>query len=370
MPKLFETTTINGLSLANRFIRTATWDGLAAADGAVTPAMIELLVRLARSGLGLVITGHAYVLPEGQGGSGQLGAYKDELTPGLKSLAGAVHQAGGKIALQVNHCGLMALSELTGCEPVGPSPLSGQPGRAMNQAEIKAVVQAFTRAAERGVEAGFDAVQVHAAHGFLLSEFLSPAFNKRTDNYGGPIENRARLAVETIEAIRAAVGRDYPILIKVNSQDYLDGGLSLEESVRAGELLAAAGVDAFEMSGGTVISGDLRPARTGIDSEEKEAYFKEAALAFKASIDRPIILVGGHRSIGAIERLAAQNAADYIGLGRPLIREPDLVSRWRAGDRSRAACISCNQCFDAAGSAEGLYCVAKRRLEEKAAGGG
>jgi 2,4-dienoyl-CoA reductase-like NADH-dependent reductase (Old Yellow Enzyme family) len=227
MSKLFETTALKGLALANRFVRSSTWLGMAGQDGAVTPRMIETLTELAQGGVGLILTGFAYVLPNGQAVPWALGCSDDRLLEGLAEMAQAVHQAGGKIAMQIAHGGLFASPDLTGQEPLGPSPMptgEGLLGREMTPGEIEETVAAFGSAASRAVQAGYDAVQIHAAHGYLLSEFLSPFFNHRTDAYGGSLENRARMLMQVVDRVQDAVGDEYPVLVKLNSEDRLEGG--------------------------------------------------------------------------------------------------------------------------------------------------
>jgi 2,4-dienoyl-CoA reductase-like NADH-dependent reductase (Old Yellow Enzyme family) len=185
MSKLFEATALKGLALANRFVRSGNWLGMAGQDGAVTPTMIETLTELAQGGVGLILTGAVHVLPNGQAVPWQLGCYDDQLLDGLAEMAQAVHQVGGRIATQIMHGGLFASPDLTGQEPLSPSPMptggDGLLGREMTPDEIEETVAAFGLAASRAVQAGYDAVQIHAAHGYLLSQFLSPFFNRRTD---------------------------------------------------------------------------------------------------------------------------------------------------------------------------------------------
>jgi 2,4-dienoyl-CoA reductase-like NADH-dependent reductase (Old Yellow Enzyme family) len=199
----------------------------------------------------------------------------------------------------------------------------------------------------------------------LLSQFLSPAFNHRTDAYGGSIENRAKMLLEVLQGIRKRVGQDYPVLIKMNARDYLEGGLELDDSVQAGAMLKQAGVDAIEVSGGTFASGDLMPSRTGIVTEGDEAYFKAEARAFKEQVDLPIILVGGIRSFHIAERIVIDKIADYISMCRPFIREPGLINRWQSGDRGKASCLSDSKCFRPALAGKGVYCVVEKRAQEK-----
>lgn len=367
MSRLFEPTTINGMTLSNRFVRSATWEGMATDDGACTAKLVELMTALAEGGVGLIISGHAYISPEGQAGPWQLGIYRDELISGLESITTAVHDKGAKIVAQLAHAGCFAASKLTGQPSMAASIVAGfgsEPQQAMTIEDIEKTVAAFRAAAKRAQDAGFDGVQIHAAHSYLLSQFLSPAFNRREDLYGGNIRNRARILIEVLGAIRAAVGTDFPVLIKMNCQDFIENGLTLEDSLQAGVMLAENGIDAIELSGGARFSGKLIPSRTGINSEEKEAYFQQEALAFKKQMNVPLILVGGNRSFQVAERLIDEGAADYISLCRPLIREPDLINRWKSGDRTKATCVSDNLCFKPARQGQGIYCLTEERQKD------
>jgi 2,4-dienoyl-CoA reductase-like NADH-dependent reductase (Old Yellow Enzyme family) len=364
MSRLFETTEIKGMQLANRFVRSATWEGMASEHGACTPRLIDLMARLAQGGVGLIITGHAYIRTDGQARPWQLGVYKDELIKGLREMTRSVHEHGSRIALQIAHAGLFANPELTGQRPTAPSRVEGftqTAGEEMTMEDIQAMVESFCEAARRAKEATFDAVEIHAAHGYLLSQFLSPAFNKRGDAYGGTVENRTRLLLDILRALRARLGPQFPILVKLNSEDFLDSGLTAEESVRAGALLQESGIDAIELSGGTIASGKLGPSRREITSEGKEAYFREAAKLFKENLRVPLILVGGIRSFQLAEKLVEENYADYIAMSRPFIREPGLINRWASGDLRRATCLSDNQCFKPARAGEGIYCVVEKK---------
>ena len=368
MSRLFESSEINGMKLANRFVRSATWEGMAGADGAVTPKLIDTMTALARGGVGLIISGHTYIRQDGQASPWQLGVYKDELIPGLREMTDAVHAAGGKIVLQLAHAGHFAPEKLTGQTPVVASDyegLSRTPRKELTVQDIQDLIAAFADAAKRAQSAGFDGVQIHAAHGYLLSQFLSPIFNRRTDSYGGSIENRARIHVEVVHAIRKAVGKAFPVLVKMNCQDFAENGLSLEDSIVAAGLLSDAGLDAIELSGGLLTGEKLSPSRPGIHSADKEAYFREELRAFKKQIAIPLILVGGNRSIEVAEELVSAGAADYIAMSRPLIREPDLISRWKSGDRRRADCKSDNQCFGSGLEGGGIYCVTEEREKTK-----
>jgi 2,4-dienoyl-CoA reductase-like NADH-dependent reductase (Old Yellow Enzyme family) len=242
---------------------------------------------------------------------------------------------------------------------------AGSSCREMTQADISKVIEAFARGAVRAKQAGFDGVQIHAAHGYLLSQFLSPFFNKRTDEYGGTIENRTRIVLEVLGSIRASVGHDFPVLIKINSEDFLDKGLTVEDMLHAAALLEQAGIDAIELSGGTAYSDKRIPVRIAkIDTEEKEVFYKAAAKRYKEKITVPLMLVGGIRSYEVAERLVARGIADYISLCRPLIREPHLINRWKQGDTRKATCLSDNLCFKPTRAGQGLYCVVEKRLRD------
>jgi 2,4-dienoyl-CoA reductase-like NADH-dependent reductase (Old Yellow Enzyme family) len=378
MSKLFEATEINGMALSNRFVRSATWEGMATEEGGSTPQLIAFMEKLARGGVGLIITGVANVRSDGQTVPRQLGAFKDEFIDGYKNMTKAVHKVGGKIVMQVAHGGIFANSEITGQIPLAPSEVENsvnwklRTGRKMSTAGkemsleiIQEMIEDFRSAAVRAKESGFDGIQFFAGHGYLLSQFLSPVFNKRTDLYGGNLENRARILLEVLKNVRSAVGQNYPILVKINSEDFLEGGFTRDESLNVCVMLCERGVDAIELSGGTWISGKNIPSRTKITTEEKEAYFQEAAKAFNEKIDVPLLLVGGIRSFHIADQLVEEGVADYISMCRPLIREQALINRWKEGDLTKAACISCNQCLNVGYSEKGIYCVAEKREKDK-----
>ncbi|MBW1744356.1 MAG: NADH:flavin oxidoreductase, partial [Deltaproteobacteria bacterium] len=307
MAGLFEQIEINGMILRNRSVRSATWTGMAEKDGQCSMKLIKLTEKLARGEVGLIITGFAYVMPNGQALPGQLGIHSNAMTPKLRLMTKAVHKAKGKICMQIVHAGVQTLVKDRGDLPVwGPSAVSdklfGWTPKAMTQKEIKDTVQAFASAAVRAKRAGFDAVQLHGAHGYLISQFLSPATNLRTDKYGGPIENRARFLFEVYRAVRKTVGKDFPILIKLNTKDFVRGGFHERDALFVAKRLDKMGIDAIEMSGGIPAAGNLSPARTRIRKTSDEAYFLALAKKIKKQVSVPIILVGGVRSLQAINQ--------------------------------------------------------------------
>lgn len=368
MSKLFEPGEINGMKLENRFVRSATWEGMAAEDGTCTPQLISLMADLARGGVGLIITSHAYVQKGGQAGGGQIGIHEDRMIAGFKKMTAAVHNQHGKIVCQLAHAGFFANAKLSGQTPIAPSAVEGiaeGPRKEMTKADIEDVIEAFAAAAARAKSAGFDGVQIHGAHGYLISEFISPLFNQRSDEYGGLIKNRARFALEVLQAVRKRVGANFPVLIKLNCKEFTDGGLQTDEFVQVGKMLADDGIDAIEISGGLPLSPKTRASQLGINTEEKEAYFQEEAKALRKKTNISIILVGGNRSFHVAERLVNEGVADYISMSRPLIREPHLINRWKAGDLTKSACVSDNLCLQAAGEGKGIYCVTEKREKAK-----
>ena len=365
MKKLFDKIKINQTELKNRFVRSATWEGLANPDGSCNEELVELMLKLAKGQVGLIITSHAYVNQTGQAGIRQLGIYSDQLISSYIKIVEKVHREGSKIIMQIAHAGGRASAQLIKSQPFGPSSLEIKDCmmcREITKSEIFQIIEDFKNAAVRAKKAGFDGVQIHAAHGYLLSQFLSPFFNKRKDEYGGSIENRARLILEILQAIRSELGKQFAILIKINSDDFIEGGFTQSEMVEVSALLEFAGIDAVEISGGTglKISKYSSSRVSKSDSKEDEVYYRDAAKLYKGKITVPLILVGGIRSYEMAKELIEKDLADYISLCRPLIREPDLIKRWQEDDIKRATCISCNKCFVPTRAGKGIYCVVEK----------
>jgi 2,4-dienoyl-CoA reductase-like NADH-dependent reductase (Old Yellow Enzyme family) len=360
MNDLFKPAAIGGMETKNRFVRSGTWEGMASEDGEATDALIELYGNLSKGGVGLICTGFAYVNKKGRAVPRMLGIDDNALIPSLKKLADKVHESGGKICIQLTHGGSQSFVD-TGSPAEAPSGIqdrvSGKMPEELSKDAIKRVIQDFAAAAKRAKTAGFDAVQIHACHGFLLSEFLSPYCNRRTDEYGGAIENRAKIIYEIYGAARDSVGKDFPVMVKINSSDFDGAGLSTADAAVVCKSLSDMGIDAIELSGGTLASGELSPMRGGIDSPEKEAYFKNEAKEIRPLLKCPLILVGGMRSLPVMEELFSEGTADFFSLSRPLISEPGLIKRWGSGNREKARCISCGKCGDAAFNEGNLYCV-------------
>ena len=348
MDPLFSEVKIKNMLVQNRFVRSATWEGMANEDGSITEQLIALYEQLAKAEIGLIITGHAYVRADGKATPRQIGIYKDELISGLKRLVNRVHSLGGKIMIQLSHSGIFGRKSLSGYDPINPSSISKK--------QIEALIEAFVRAALRAKEAGFDGIQLHAAHGYLISQFFSPLFNSRADDYGGSLKNRTRFASSIIEAIKRDIGEDLPIFVKINCQDFLDGGLTVKDSIEIAKILIDHGTDALEISGGILTSKDKGPCR-----RENGPYFKKEAALFKKHLKVPIILVGGIRSYDVSKQIIEENVADLISMSRPFICEANLIKRWRSGDKRPSLCRSDNLCLTAVKKKEYVRCF--RRYE-------
>ena len=354
---LFTPIKINTLTLPNRLVRSATAERMADdAEGRPLPRMLEMYRALASGGVGLIISGHMYVHPAGKAHEEMAGVYDDRLLDGLAQLAAVVHAEGGRAAVQINHGGMMASAAP---EPVAPSAVADfagvtRPVRAMTRDEIDETIGAYGQAARRVKEAGFDAVQIHSAHGYLISQFLSPLVNRRDDEWGGDLAGRMRFLGAVARAVRQQVGPDYPVLIKLGMQDFREGGLTPEEGAEVAAALEGFGIDALEISGSIGVPR-MSNIRKGIRRPEEEGYFRPLARLARPKTRLPILLVGGFRSREVMESTLQAGEADMISLCRPLIREPDLPNKMRLGQQDRSACLSASNCW-ARNAGEGIAC--------------
>jgi len=361
---LFTRISIGQAVLPNRFVRSATHDFLAEDDGSITDRQVDLFFRLAEGEVGLIITGHAFVNPGGKASPRQIGIHEDGLVPGLARLATAVHRFPSRIFVQLAHAGRQTKEKICGGPPIAPSavyePVYKVLPREMTESEIAGIIDDFVRGAVRAKAAGFDGVQVHAAHGYLLSSFLSPHTNRRSDAWGGPLENRARIISEIIRGIKSAAGADFPVAIKLNSSDLMPGGLGIEEAVEAGRRFESDGLDAIEVSGGTSEAGrgSIWP---GVRPEAEEGYFVDAAAKVKGIVRVPVFGLGGLRTFREMEKVVLEGRVDLVSMSRPLIREPGLVRLFREVKIRKSECISCNKCFNPRGIACADLAVRTRR---------
>lgn len=347
---LFSPQKIGNISIKNRLVRSATAENMAA-KAHPTDSLIKLYTDLAEGGIGLIVTGGFAVDPSSTLTKNGTGLFDDALIPSHKKVVQAVHNYSDvKIAAQIVHAGRQSGHKRH--EMVAPSPVPsfrGRIPRELTTEEIKdKIINQFVECGRRVYESGYDMVQLHAAHSYLLCGFLSPFSNKRTDEYGGSIENRTRILVEIYSRLRDEVGPNFPIIVKLQTQDgELAGGLSEEEGISIAKIVADT-FDAIEPSGG---GGDL----LGLDrtlpsvrfrSPDDENYFLTTAQMIKETVENcPIILMGGIRNPISAEKFLQEGHADFISMSRPLIYEPDLPDRWMNGDHSPALCINCNKCY-------------------------
>ncbi len=389
MSLIFSRARIGSLTLKNRLIHSATYECMAANDGTVTQPLIDRYVTLAKGEIGLIIPGHLYVHPRGKAVRNQTGISDDKHIPGLTTLADEVHRSGGLIAFQISHGGRQCSRNVIGCRPLAPSgfgrdPVSLSKPAAATEQDIQEIIGSFAQAARRAKQAGADALQLHCAHGYLISEFLSPFFNRRNDQWGGSPSNMFRLLKEIIGRIRGEVGGDFPLLVKLNANDFTPKtGIEPDLAARYAGWLAEMGIAALEISGGShysfhtvrgevpiddlarALSWWMKPIAKMILRKQigpcrfQEFYNLPSAGKIKKSLgDVPLILVGGVRRMVEMERVLSEKRADFLSLSRPLIREPFLPKRLKSGESVAAACVSCNRCYAAIFNGLPLRCYA------------
>ena len=349
MKTLFETCTVGAIDIKNRIIRSATHEGTAI-DGMVSDTFVELYEELSKGNIGLIITGYATVSGTDHAGPTTIALTHDSVIEGLTHITKIAHEQGTKIVAQLNHQSSSLWSAPEG--PVfGPSavtdPVSGITPEPFTTEQVRMLINEFADAAVRAKKAGFDGVQIHGAHGYLFSKWLSPRYNKRTDEYGGSLANNARVIVETLKAIKDKCGKAYPVWIKLNCSDFdpEDDGVTEEIFLTTANILTEHGIDAIEVSGGSQV-GRYAPSRP----RKFSAYHRESAEKLTGMVDASVVLVGGVRSLDLAEEILTNTEIEAISLCRPLIREPQLVKRWAEGDRNDAACVACNGCFNPNGT--------------------
>lgn len=378
---LFEPLRINRLRLKNRLVRSATFEGMADNEGFPTEKLFKLYGRLARGGVGLIITGFAYVAEDGAGFMpGMSGIHTDAHIDAYRRLVAHVHEGGACIAMQIAHAGRQTTEEAIGTRPMAPSAVKDTATfvkpRAMTEVDIERVIEDFAQAARRVQQSGFDAVQIHAAHGYLLSSFLCPHTNRRSDQWGGSVANRMRIIRRVYRRCRELVGADYPILIKINATDAMKKGLPLEDSREMARMMDKMGFDGIEVScgigedGGSTIRGDLA-VDVVLDYWEMyrkknplfkfvmrhwgkmlkppvpftENYNLASARAIKQAVKAPVFAVGGFVKPAAMEAALRNGDADGIALCRPLIADPQFPRKIANGDAGVSRCIQCNLCL-------------------------
>jgi 2,4-dienoyl-CoA reductase-like NADH-dependent reductase (Old Yellow Enzyme family) len=341
MVDLFEPFQIRELLVRNRFMRSATTSAYADEEGVVRDVIIRAYERLSKGGVGLIVKGHLYVADNGKAHDGMAGISSDRHIPRLKELTDAVHRHGGHIVAQINHAGVVHQPDRAGPSKYAEADWKA---REMTVDEIEAVIQAYGDAAERAMQAGFDGVQIHGAHGYLVSQFLSRLSNRRTDIWGGSLEKRMRFLMEVYDEVRGRVGNE-PVLIKMNCDDFSPDGFTVDDSVKVVKALADRGIDLVEVSGGGRGQvQELRARAKHSDPAFSELAFAGHAEKMKAAIKpTPMALVYGFRRLETMQMAVDRGLTDIVSMSRPLIREPDLVKRLKEGQKE-VGCIRCDAC--------------------------
>lgn len=340
MKQVFEKVRFGNMEMKNRLVRSATWEGIAAPDGGINEETYAIYEELAKGGVGAVITGFTSVALHDHYFDGMMRLCDDALIPQYRKLTGLIHAEGTPVVTQ------LALGayyrEVKGrYQQVEPDD--------MTEEEILLVIRQFIEAAARAEKAGFDGVQIHAAHFFFLSRFISPAVNHRTDQWGGSTEKRAGILVKILKGIREAAPSLH-ITMKINCSDFTYGGLTEDESLTVCKLLDEAGIDSIEISGnGTSVSG--------IRAHKNEGYFVRNAAEIAENVSCPVICVGGFRALDTIETVLRQTKIEAVSLSRPLLREPDLPAKWQQDPTAISKCVSCNLCYQS----EAHKCVFRGR---------
>jgi 2,4-dienoyl-CoA reductase-like NADH-dependent reductase (Old Yellow Enzyme family) len=387
--KAFSPARLGGLELRNRFIKAGAYEGMCP-GGVPSPALLAHHQAVAAGGVGMTTVAYCAVSPDGRTFEQQM-HMRDEVVPELRKITEACHAAGARVSLQLGHCGFFSRNKsVTGGKPTGPSfalnvygALIGLPfARAMTEREIEQTIDDFGAAAARAVQAGFDAVELHMGHGYLLSQFISPSINRRKDRWGGRLEDRMRLPVEVVRRVRAALPPGFPILCKTNLRDGFRGGLELDESIEVARILEREGVDALVLSGGYtsksafyLFRGEV-PRKEMIEVEHsklmkvalrafgsmvmrtgpfEELFFLEDAKRVRAAVKMPLGLIGGVISLEGVET-AMREGFDFVVMARALIHDPDFVRKLETGEVKRSRCDACNKCVAEMDRPGGVRC--------------
>ena len=372
-PDVFSPATLGPVRLRNRVVKAATFEGMTP-DALVTDALVDYHLAVARGGVGMTTVAYLAVAPEGRTDRHQI-YLREAALPGLARLTGAIHDEGAAVAAQIGHAGPVANGRSSGLQALSasrmPSPLSMQMVRAATQADLATALRQYVAGARIAVRAGFDALELHLGHNYLLSSFLSPNLNRRKDAYGGSLENRARFPRQVVDAVREAVGDRVALTAKLSMSDGVRGGLQVEESIAFAQLLEADGaLDALQLSAGSSLTNPMYLFRGDVPLAEfarqmpfplnigvrmsgnrffraypfEEAYLLPDARRFRAALTMPLIYLGGVNTRATLD-LAMEEGFEYVAMARALLREPDLLDRMQAGETDRGVCIHCNQCM-------------------------
>ena len=372
-PDPFAPATLGPLTLKNRFIKAATFEGVMT-DGVVSKELLDFHLRPVRGGIAMTTVAYLAIAPEGRTNKDTIWLRRATV-PGLRALTDAIHDEGALVAGQIGHAGPVADAKSNGVQSLAPgrlfSPVSGKFSKAITPGEIERVTEDYANGAAVMAEAGFDSIEVHLAHNYLLSSFLSPKFNKRSDDWGGSLENRARFARQVVAAVRAAAPKHMAVTAKISLNDGVPGGFQLPESAEFARMLQADGhLDALEMTGGSSLGNPIYLFKGDAPREEfanvltgvsklgfklfgkkfmpsypfEEAYFRPMALQIRDEVDLPLILLGGINKLSTVQQAMA-DGFDFVALGRAVLREPDLIKRMQEGTQTEGDCIHCNRCM-------------------------
>jgi 2,4-dienoyl-CoA reductase-like NADH-dependent reductase (Old Yellow Enzyme family) len=386
--KVFIPGKIGNVELRNRTIRSGCFEGMCT-NATPSEALIEHHRRVAAGGIGMTTVAYCAISNDGVAFGHEMWM-REEIIPILKRLTDAVHKEGAAVSIQLGHCGFFANKSVIGVTPIGPSRkfclFRYSICRAMNEEDIKRVREDFGKAAKMAVTAGFDTVEIHAGHGYLLSQFLSPWTNSRRDQYGGSLENRLRFPVSVIKHVREVVGPGYPIIIKMNCDDGFKGGLTIDEAVQAGQAFEAAGASmlvpscgftartSFYMMRGNVpiwdyVKSEKNPVtKMGMtlfgrlivkEIPFQELFLFDQAKRIKDAVKIPVACIGGVCSVDNMDKVK-QAGFEFIEIGRATIRDPDVIRKMQSGEISASDCDHCNRCV-AAMAAQGVTCVAESK---------
>ncbi|HIF9062294.1 TPA: NADH:flavin oxidoreductase [Photobacterium damselae] len=365
MSILFTESRLGNMTLKNRFVRSATWENMATEDGHMTEKLYDIYEELAQGEVGLIVTGYANIVEEEKPNAGMMGMYNDSFIDEYKKLTDLVHRYDSKIVMQLAYGGTKTTYNVGERVIFAPSAVAEKGtntlGKAMTQDEIDYIVQAFAQAVRRAQESGFDGIEIHAAHTYLINQFLSPYYNQRTDQYGGSLENRMRFLVEIIQETRKLVGNDFPILVKLTATEFFEGGQTFEETRIICKKLEQLGVD------GIIVSGNIHGKADTMVGEkhdgytiEAEGYFHQYGQVISQEVSIPVITVGGLSDFSAIEEIANTTNIQYFALSRPLLAEPQLIKRWKDGNIEPVDCERCSKCR----TRRGNFCVVYKKRKK------
>ncbi|MBT8373752.1 MAG: NADH:flavin oxidoreductase [Deltaproteobacteria bacterium] len=393
MSVLFSPIDLGNMQAKNRFVHSATYEAMALETGEATDKLIRRYQTLAKGEVGLIITGYMYVHPLGRAYTYQTGIHHDDMVPGLKKLVEAVHQEGGKIAFQLGHAGRQTTKAMIGQTPLGVTrkgrdPVNFVKPREMTKDQIREVIQAFGDASRRAAEAGADGIQLHAAHGYLINQFLSPFFNFRKDEWGGSEANRFRFLKEVISEVREVVPSGMPVLVKLNTNDYTpDEGITPSLAVTYAKWLSDLNINGLEVSCGSPVYSFMNMCRGDVPVKElvnglpfwqkpvgklmmksmvgkydfEKGYNLDAAKMIKPVTGKiPLFVVGGLRTMAEMRKALENKYADCISMSRPFIREPFIVKKFKQGKAEAATCVSCNRCLAAIAQSYPVQCYNKK----------